>query len=47
MTTRRGALQFGRGELALDLPAEHLTVVVFMGDNGMALTHGKGALHDP
>lgn len=23
------------------------TVVVFMGDNGMALPHGKGALHDP
>jgi arylsulfatase A-like enzyme len=23
------------------------TLVVFMGDNGMALPHGKGALHDP
>ena len=23
------------------------TVVVFMGDNGMAMPHGKGALHDP
>ncbi len=23
------------------------TIVVFMGDNGMALPHGKGALHDP
>ncbi len=23
------------------------TVVVFMGDNGMAFPHGKGALHDP
>jgi arylsulfatase A-like enzyme len=23
------------------------TLVVFMGDNGMAMPHGKGALHDP
>ena len=23
------------------------TIVVFMGDNGMAMPHGKGALHDP
>ncbi|HOD82373.1 MAG: Arylsulfatase [Planctomycetes bacterium ADurb.Bin126] len=23
------------------------TIVVFMGDNGLALPHGKGALHDP
>lgn len=26
---------------------EQNTLVVFMGDNGMAMPHGKGALHDP
>lgn len=26
---------------------EKNTLVVFMGDNGMAMPHGKGALHDP